>query len=183
MSHFRADCSRCCGLCCVVPDQLAAQGFPIDKPAEMPCAHLDDLQCCSIYAARRSCGFSACAAFDCFGAGQWITQRLFRGARWTDSPETADQMFEAYRCWAPRFEAAALIEAALPYVRDDARCSLEALMGRLTSAETTSGLPSSLPASHGAGQLRRTVVAMIRSALEVPDRPRGCSRAWSDKIV
>lgn len=170
MPHFRADCSRCCGLCCVVPHQLAVQGFPIDKPAETRCAHLDDLQRCSIHASRQSCGYSACVAFDCFGAGQWITQRLFRGARWTDSPEIADQMFEAYRHWISRFEAAALIEAALPHVRDDARCSLEALMARLTSAETTSALPFSSSASRDSRRLRREVLALIRSALEAQTR-------------
>jgi len=37
MSTFRADCSRCCGLCCVVPGQMAVQGFRVDKPAETPC--------------------------------------------------------------------------------------------------------------------------------------------------
>jgi len=164
MSTFRADCSSCCGLCCVVPGQLTVQGFPIDKSAETPCVHLDDVYRCSIHATRQSHGYSACEGFDCFGAGQWITQCLFGGAKWTDSPEIAGRMFTAYRHWAPRFEAAALIEAALPYVRDDARCSLAALMTVLTSGETAPHLNSDDP-----GRLRREILEVIRSALGIND--------------
>src|SRR5690242_16657290 len=116
MSLFRADCSHCCGLCCVVPDLLAIQGFGVDKPAETPCIHLDGLHRCSIHATREAHGYAACKGFDCFGVGQWITQGLFGGARWSDSPDLAHRMFAAYRHWGPRFEAAALLEAALPHI-------------------------------------------------------------------
>lgn len=162
MSKFRADCSGCCGLCCVVPDQLSVQGFRIDKPAETPCAHLSGLHRCSIYAMRKIHGYPACEGFDCFGAGQWITQRLFGGANWKHSPDLAGQMFSAYRHWAPRFEAAALIEAALPHVRDDARCALAAKMTELTSGESTGHL---IPTD--AARLRRDTLALIRSALRI----------------
>ena len=159
MSHFRADCSSCCGLCCVVPDQLAVQGFRVDKPAESPCAYLSKTHQCSIHATRNLHGYPACGGFDCFGAGQWITQRLFGGASWTDSA-IAEQMFAAYRHWAPRFAAAALIEAALPYVRDDARCTLIARMAELTSEQTPGHFYSIDTA-----RLRRETLAAIRSAL------------------
>lgn len=164
MSLYRADCSRCCGLCCVVPDQLATQGFRIDKPAEMPCAHLNRLHRCSIHAARHLYGYSACAGFDCYGVGQWITQSLFAGASWKDSPDLARQMFAAYRYWAPRFEAAALLEIALPRVRDDARRALAAMAAALTSGETTGHLGPS-----DTGQLRRETIALIRSVLRSVD--------------
>ncbi|HVY24640.1 MAG TPA: hypothetical protein VG962_14930 [Steroidobacteraceae bacterium] len=164
MNTFRADCSNCCGLCCVVPDQMAIQGFRIDKPAETPCAYLNDHHRCSIHAQRRIHGYPACESFDCFGAGQWVTQRLFGGAKWTDSPDLASQMFAAYRHWVPRFAAAALIEAALPYVREDARCSLVATMKDLTNDEAT----RHLNITDGL-QLRRETLSVIRSALKVVD--------------
>ena len=164
MSRFRADCSSCCGLCCVVPTLLAVQGFPFDKPAETPCVHLDGSHRCSIHATRKNHGYSACAGFDCFGAGQWVTQHLFGGAKWSDSPEIADQMFTAYGHWAPRFEAAALIEVALPYVRDDARCSLAAIMTALTSRDSAPHF-----VYDDAGRLRREILEVIRSALEIGD--------------
>lgn len=158
MSTFRADCNRCCGLCCVVPDQLAVQGFRIDKPAETPCAHLDEQHRCSIHALRREHGFPACEGFDCHGAGQWITQSLFGGARWTDSPELAARMFTAYRYWVPRFEIAALIETALPHVRDDARHLLIAKIKQLTATDASA-------CTDDPARLHREALASIRSAL------------------
>jgi hypothetical protein len=69
-------------------------------------------------------------------------------------------MFDAYRHWAPRFEAAALIEAALSHVRDDARESLVAMMTAFTTTETSD---SFCPTD--ASRLRRDTLAVIRSAL------------------
>lgn len=160
MPTFRADCSSCCGLCCVVPGHLALQGFGFDKPAEAPCQYLNSNHLCSIHATRRLHGYAACAGFDCFGAGQWITQKLFGGARWTDSPDLALQMFAAYRYWAPRFQAAALIEAALPHVRDGEKQSLASLITTLVTDETTGNC-----SPIDAGRLRRETLAIIRSAL------------------
>ena len=165
MPEFRADCDNCCGLCCVVPPQLEVQGFPVDKPAEVPCPHLDADQRCSIHAARHNQGFEACVGFDCFGAGQWVTQHLFSGAKWTDSAATAEKMFSAYRHWLPRFEAAALITAALPYVDADAKRSLTRALVELTSTGVTRPLDIA-----DVGQLRRELLARIRSSLIASDR-------------
>jgi hypothetical protein len=160
MSKLRADCSSCCGLCCVVPGQLSVQGFGADKPAETPCPHLNDDHRCAIYAKRRTLGYAACEAFDCFGAGQWVTQHLFGGAKWNDAPELASRMFAAYRRWLPRFRAAALIEAALPHVRDDARSSLFARIAELTSGDTGKDL-----AELDELRLRAETLALIQEAL------------------
>jgi hypothetical protein len=143
-----------------VPDFLATQGFRVDKPAETPCVNLNGFHRCAIHATRQAHGYNACGGFDCFGAGQWITQTLFKGAHWNDSPDLARLMFAAYRHWVPQFEAAALIEAALPYVREDAKSALVSTMTALTSVDSTGYL---LPT--GASQLRRETLAMIRAAL------------------
>jgi hypothetical protein len=161
MSPFRADCSNCCGLCCVVPDFLALQGFRVDKPAETPCTHLNSCHRCSIYATREIHGYTACKCFDCFGVGQWITQALFGGARWTDSPNVARQMFDACRHWAPRFEAAALLEAALPHIRADTRSSIVDKIEALITVTTADDI-----GPVDARQLRGETIAMIRSALQ-----------------
>jgi hypothetical protein len=168
MPILRADCSNCCGLCCVVPDLLALQGFGVDKPAETPCVHLSGRGRCSIHAEREFHGYAACVGFDCFGAGQWITQSLFGGAKWTDSPDLASEMFAAYRHWAPRFAAAALLEAALPYVREDSRCSLMRMMTELTSGEAAAH-----PKAGDAARLRRETLAVIRAALKIDPAARG----------
>jgi hypothetical protein len=160
MFTFRADCSACCGLCCVVPDQLTVQGFRRDKRANVPCRYLNSLHRCSIHATRRLDGYSPCESFDCFGVGQWITQRLFNGNHWTDSPAIAREMFAAYRLWAPRFEAAALIEAALPYVRADARESLVTRMLALTAVDTPA---ATIPSDRN--RLYRETIALIRAGI------------------
>jgi hypothetical protein len=158
--NFRADCNQCCGLCCVVPNHLAIQGFPSDKPANTPCRRLDACNRCSIYEQRREHGYPACEGYDCFGAGQWITQELFAGATWTDSPDIAEHMFTAYRLWAPRFEAAAMLEAAIPYVNEaDARLiwkRVDVLLARNDNhgSETSDAV-----------RLRRETLAMIHSLL------------------
>ena len=42
-------------------------------------------------------GFPGCVAFDCYGAGQRVTQELFNGMSWRTSDETAVQnLFSAY---------------------------------------------------------------------------------------
>lgn len=120
MSTFRADCERCCGLCCVAPAYYASQGFGTDKRAGTPCPNLDDRDRCAIHGERPARGFTACAGFDCHGAGQWVTQVLFGGARWTDSPQLARQMFRAYTALLPVFELQAALEVlcTLPAARE-----------------------------------------------------------------
>ena len=69
-------------------------------------------------------------------------------------------MFAAYRHWVPRFEAAALVEAALPHVRTDARPRLADLMTELTSVETVA--PLGCQDTH---RLRRETLTRIRAVL------------------
>jgi hypothetical protein len=117
-----------------------------------------------LYRLRRARHCWLRAGFGCFGAGQWITQELFAGARWTDSPEIGEQMFAAYRYWAPRFAAAALLTAVLPLVRDDARLRINFRIEMLTRTETG----SSSDHTDAAG-LKRDTLALIRSAMLIKD--------------
>lgn len=170
MSRFRADCSQCCGLCCVVPPFLAVQGFGKDKRADTACAHLNCAGRCSIHTTRDLHGYIACQGFDCYGAGQWITQDLFAGATWADGPKIAGAMFAAYRRWLPRFEAAALLEAALPYVREDAQPALAERMERLSAAGIAEGIDDGIATDPG--EIRRDTLRLIRAALAGRTNPR-----------
>ena len=107
---LRADCSACCGLCCVAPAFDATQGFAVDKPAHTPCAHLGDSYRCDIHPMRAAQGFSACIGFECFGAGQWVTQALHAGRSWRESPALARRMFEHYSRFRILHELLALLE-------------------------------------------------------------------------
>ena len=78
---LRADCSRCVGLCCVVPAFAASADFAIDKPAGTPCPNLRSDRLCGIHAHLRDEGFPGCVAYDCFGAGQRVVATSPDGAR------------------------------------------------------------------------------------------------------
>ena len=92
-AHLRADCSRCAGLCCVAPAFAASADFAIDKPAGTPCRHLRGNFRCGIHARLRERGFPGCTVFDCFGAGQQLTQETFGGRSWRESSELARAQF------------------------------------------------------------------------------------------
>jgi uncharacterized protein YjbI with pentapeptide repeats len=94
--RLRADCGRCAGLCCVVPGFAASSDFAEDKPAGVPCRHLDGAHGCSIHAQLRVRGFVGCTVYDCFGAGQQVTQVTFGGHDWRTAPDMADQMGDAF---------------------------------------------------------------------------------------
>ena len=41
-------------------------------------------------------GFPGCAAYDCFGAGQRVSQVIFAGRDWRQNPQAAAQMFAVF---------------------------------------------------------------------------------------
>jgi hypothetical protein len=92
-AHLRADCSRCAGLCCVAPAFARSADFAIDKPAGHACPNLRGDFRCGIHADLRPRGFPGCEVFDCFGAGQQLTQVTFGGRSWRESPELAAAQF------------------------------------------------------------------------------------------
>jgi hypothetical protein len=67
--------------------------------------------CCSIHNRLVTHGFVGCAAYDCFGAGQWVTEH-FRGRSWRDSPQSATEMFEAFRRGRALHECLAMLTLA-----------------------------------------------------------------------
>lgn len=93
---LRADCGRCFGLCCVAPAFSASADFAIDKPAGHPCPHLQPDFRCGIHKDLREKGFGGCAAYDCFGAGQQVSQVTFAGRDWLQDPRAAAQMYEVF---------------------------------------------------------------------------------------
>ncbi len=82
--ELAADCSRCHALCCVLLPYRRAGGFGADKPGGVPCHHLQADDRCEIHADRPELGWPSCVTFDCFGAGQHVTQVTYAGASWRD---------------------------------------------------------------------------------------------------
>jgi uncharacterized protein YjbI with pentapeptide repeats len=91
-----ADCEHCFGLCCVVPAFSASADFAIDKAAGVACPNLAADFRCSIHPRLRQEGYAGCAVYDCFGAGQQVSQVTFGGQDWQRAPETAEQMYEVF---------------------------------------------------------------------------------------
>ncbi|WP_018215590.1 pentapeptide repeat-containing protein [Salinispora vitiensis] len=102
--ELRADCSRCVGICCVAPAFAASADFAIDKPAGRPCPNLRPDLRCGIHSELRSRGFPGCTVFDCFGAGQRVTQVTFGGRDWRDDQPTARAMFDTFTVVRPLHE-------------------------------------------------------------------------------
>jgi hypothetical protein len=109
--ELRADCARCSGLCCVAMafDRSALFGF--DKPAGTPCRHLTAADRCGIHVELTETGFAGCAAYDCLGAGQRVTE-MFGDRSWRESPTLARDIFEAFRIMRRVHEALELLRTA-----------------------------------------------------------------------
>jgi len=156
---LRADCSRCAGLCCVAPAFYAVQGFGFDKPTHRACAHLTSLNQCAIHSERAGRGFPACASFDCFGAGQRVTQELFHGADWRVSGDVAVRMFCAYTRVAALHKLMALLaiaEAHAPSPRDVQLRAKRMELDELCRSEAAKGGTIDVAAA------RREVMALVR---------------------
>ncbi|MBD0381465.1 pentapeptide repeat-containing protein [Paenibacillus sedimenti] len=93
---LQADCENCFGLCCVALPFAATADFAIDKDAGQPCQNLQSDFRCGIHNSLRQRGFRGCTVYDCFGAGQKISQITFGGHDWRQAPESAKQMFEVF---------------------------------------------------------------------------------------
>jgi len=94
---LRADCARCQALCCVALPFDRGEWFAFDKRANVRCQHLTPGLRCGIHRELSARGQPGCAAYDCYGAGQRITQELFVGVSWHDQPEASASMLDAFR--------------------------------------------------------------------------------------
>ncbi|MDX6200722.1 MAG: hypothetical protein QOJ83_222 [Frankiales bacterium] len=112
---LQADCSRCVGLCCVAPGFVASADFALTKPAGRPCPNLQADSRCGIHATLREKGFSGCTVYDCFGAGQQVSQVTFAGRDWRSSPGTARQMFAVFPLMRQLHELLWHLREALSY--------------------------------------------------------------------
>ncbi|SFF20137.1 Uncharacterized protein YjbI, contains pentapeptide repeats [Paenibacillus catalpae] len=94
--HLRGDCENCFGLCCVALPFAASADFAIDKNSGQPCRNLQEDFRCGIHNNLRQQGFRGCTVYDCFGAGQKLSQFTFGGRSWRHEPHKAKQIFEVF---------------------------------------------------------------------------------------
>ncbi len=137
---LHADCGNCFGLCCVVPAFAASVDFAIDKPAGQPCPNLRTDFRCGIHRRLRQDGFRGCTVYDCFGAGQQVSQVTYAGRDWRQEPDTAPQMYEVFGVMRQLHELLWYLAEALD------RASAGTLHGELRDAyERTAHLTRGIP--------------------------------------
>ncbi|UQZ37108.1 oxetanocin A resistance protein [Paenibacillus sp. PK3_47] len=93
---LQSDCGSCFGLCCAALPFAASVDFAIDKAAGQPCHNLQQDFRCVIHTSLRQKGFRGCTVYDCFGAGQKVSNITYKGRDWRQAPETAGQMFNVF---------------------------------------------------------------------------------------
>ncbi|MEU7028271.1 pentapeptide repeat-containing protein [Streptomyces sp. NPDC014779] len=94
--ELRGDCANCFGLCCVALPFARSNDFAVNKASGEPCRNLRDDFRCGIHTRLRDSGFPGCTVYDCFGAGQHVSQVVYGGVSWREAPETARQMYEVF---------------------------------------------------------------------------------------
>ncbi|MEU5425768.1 pentapeptide repeat-containing protein [Streptomyces olivoreticuli] len=95
-ADLKADCANCFALCCTVPAFSASSDFAVDKPARTPCPNLRTDFRCGIHTELRPRGFRGCTVYDCFGAGQKVSQVTFGGRDWRSAPDGGQRMFDVF---------------------------------------------------------------------------------------
>ncbi|WNI15674.1 pentapeptide repeat-containing protein [Streptomyces sp. ITFR-21] len=93
--RLRADCGECFGLCCVALAFSRSADFAADKKAGEACRNLDRAHRCGIHAGLRGSGYKGCTVYDCFGAGQHLSQVTFGGQDWRAAADGGRAMFAA----------------------------------------------------------------------------------------
>ncbi|MFD2012084.1 pentapeptide repeat-containing protein [Streptomyces narbonensis] len=142
-SALRGDCAECFGLCCVALPFAKSADFAVNKSSGDPCRNLQEDFRCGIHTRLRPSGFQGCTVYDCFGAGQHVSQVTFGGVSWREAPETARQMYEVFPVVRQLHELLRyLTEAlALPAARP-LHAELRAALARVE--ELTGGTPDAL---------------------------------------
>lgn len=157
-----ADCSRCAGLCCVALPFSRSADFPVDKGAGEPCGNLQSDFRCGIHDRLRPEGYVGCTVFDCFGAGQQVTQVTFANQDWRSDPDVAGKMFAVFPVMRRLHELLWYVEIALGLpTSDEIRADLQRVL-RETVALTR--LPSATLTTYDVGPHRSTVNQLLRQA-------------------
>ena len=176
-ADLMADCANCFGLCCVALAFARSADFAFDKAAGDPCVNLEDDFLCRIHPGLRASGFKGCTVFDCFGAGQKVSQHTFAGSSWRHDPAERATMFAV-------FPIVRQLQELLWYIVEASRMPAAAsLLPRLAEADRAvralcDASPERILAAD-VEELRAPIAALLReaSALTRRDARRTASPA------
>lgn len=91
--NYKADCENCFGLCCVALPFIKSADFAVDKDGGVPCKNLQEDYRCKIHQGLRGMGYKGCTVYECFGAGQKVSQFTYKGRDWRENKNLAKEMF------------------------------------------------------------------------------------------
>ncbi|MEH7884221.1 pentapeptide repeat-containing protein [Bacillus sp. JJ1609] len=115
LKDLRADCTNCFGLCCVALPYAKSADFAFDKDGGTPCQNLQNDYSCSIHKNLRSNGFNGCTVYECFGAGQKVSQVTYRGKDWRENSVSAKEMFDVFPIMQQLHEMLCYLHEALSF--------------------------------------------------------------------
>lgn len=111
--NFSGDCEKCFGLCCVALPFAKSADFSFDKEGGTPCRNLQADYRCGIHDNLRNKGFRGCTVYDCFGAGQQVSQVTYNGKDWRENPSIAKEMFDVFPIMQQLYEMLCYLNEAL----------------------------------------------------------------------
>ena len=174
VTRLEPDCAQCVGLCCVALPFRESHGFAFAKDAGEPCRHLDGSYGCSIHARLRESGMGGCTCYECFGAGQHVTQVLYAGASWRGSADGGAEMFAVFAVVQRLHEMLVLLDQAAALAP---RPEIDQLRDRV--AGHTVGRPEEL-LDVELDRLAALVGEQLRSVSRAVRRPDGESWVGAD---
>ncbi|MGG7165748.1 pentapeptide repeat-containing protein [Clostridium ihumii] len=96
LEELKVNCSKCSGLCCTALFFSKIDGFPENKVAGKPCINLKDDYYCKIHNELEKRNMKGCIGYDCFGAGQHVTQGIYKGETWKTLQEHSQEIFDVF---------------------------------------------------------------------------------------
>ena len=155
-----------------MPAFAASSDFAITKPAGTACPHLQQDFRCGIHSTLRQRGFPGCTVYDCFGAGQQVSQVTFGGTDGRSASAVAEQMSVVFPLMRQLHELLFYLREALgitPY--GGLHAELEAA---LAATVRMTGAPADEIAGLDVGRHRDSVNDLLLKASE--DLRRGIGR-------
>ncbi len=160
---LRSDCASCFGLCCVLLPFSADSGFGVDKPGGRPCLNLLDDDRCRIHATLREDGWPGCTVFECFGAGQQVSQVTYAGVSWREGGNLAE-MGAVLTVMRQLHEMLVHLEEVERRSPDPAAAPVRALIEELTAADPETLLTADVDEVHEhVGRLLTDASTRVRS--------------------
>lgn len=117
--ELKSDCENCFALCCVALPFAKSADFAFSKDGGTPCRNLQSDYRCGIHCSLREKGFKGCTVYECFGAGQKVSQITYDGKEWRGNPELAEEMFRVFPLMQQLHEMLYYLDEALG--REEAR--------------------------------------------------------------